>query len=67
MTMKQDDGDKTHKPSGSSKASRASGEAAQIIVDAVRRHVPTASRDQAEATAKDAVEQLEKSGKLNPS
>ena len=66
--MQQDEGARPGKASRESKGQNSdNGEAAQIIVDAVRRHVPTASRDQAEATAKDAVGRLEKTGKLNPS
>ena len=64
--MQQDDGDRSGKREPKGQNSDMGG-AAQIIADAVRRHVPTASRDQAEATAKDAVGRLEKTGKLNPS
>jgi hypothetical protein len=66
--MQRDDGGAPGNASRGPKGQNSdNGEAAQIIVDAIRRHVPTASRDQAEATAKDAVGRLEKTGKLNRS
>lgn len=38
----------------------------QIIADAIRRHVPTASSDQIKDTAKEVVGRLEQAGKLIP-
>ena len=41
----------------------AASDHTQIIADAIQRHVPTASSDQAQAAAKDAMERLKKAGK----
>lgn len=41
----------------------AASDHTQIIAEAIQRHVPTASSDQAQAAAKDAMGRLKKAGK----
>jgi hypothetical protein len=41
----------------------AASDPTQIIADAIQRHVPTASSDQAQAAAKDAIGRLKNIGK----
>jgi hypothetical protein len=57
-------GQKAENPDqGQGGTTMAASDPTQIIADAIQRHVPTASSDQAQAAAKDAIGRLKNIGK----